>query len=490
MSLSTVGRLTRNSIAMSSAWLIHRGTSFLLYILIARHLGVLIFGQFSLVYTFFLIFQVPAVFGLAEFIVREVAKNKSDFDKYLVNGHFIVLISSLASMGLWILLVHLLGYSSQVIGMSYLLGLALIPFAMCAMCEAIFKAFERMQFVVYAFTLADLIKIGLVWLLLSRGFGLLPVIGLLVIIQVIVLLIEWCFIYRYFPKLSWDINLRFCRQLAKVATIFLGIAVFAVIFMRLNVIILSKFRGEVEVGLYNAVFMLTNFFMFISISYADAIYPVFSRTYRTSLTRFKQYTERSIEFLISLALPMAVGFFFLADSIILFVYGGEFVRATPVMRILGWMLIPRFFIRILGGVLLASGHQRANLTISMVNMVSLIGICVVLIHSFGIIGAGVAVLASYSISFVLHYKLVSKKVFPISILRAVWKPFVSSIFLSAFLIFIMKGHRLVIVVPLAILLYGAVLVGLNIIFGGPLKLVMAYWLGGKSKSEMGGSDTR
>lgn len=483
MRLTTVGRVARNSIAMSSALLIKRASNFVLYLLIARQLGVLIFGQFSLVYTFYIIFQVPAMFGLANLIIREVAKDKSDFHKYLVNGHLVVLMASLVSLGIWALLVHLLGYSSQVIKASYLLGLALAPFAMSKVCEAIFTAFERMQFITYAFALTSLARIGLVWLLLRRGSGLIEIVGLLVIIQVVLLLMEWYFIYRYFPKPSWAIDLSFCRKLGKLSTTFLGISIFTALFLRLNIIVLSKMRGEMEVGLYNAAFQLTYVFMLISMSLPQSVYPVLSRTYKANRDKFKQYSERSIDFLISIALPLAVCFLFLADSILM-VYREEFVVAAPVMRILGWMLVPLSFNQILGGVLLASEHQRVNLLISMVSTVSLFVLSVIMIHNFGLMGAGVAALAAQIISFTLRYGFISRRVFPISIPGLIWKPMVASIFLAGLLLLIRRSYGLWIVMPSAFVLYGTLLLTLNLLFGGPLKSIRMSLLVEKSGPEI------
>jgi O-antigen/teichoic acid export membrane protein len=480
MGLTTVGRVARNSVAVSVALLIKRMANFVLFILVARHLGVLVFGQFSLAYTLYIIFEVPAMFGLATLIIREVAKDKSSLDKYLINGHLIVLAASLVSLGIWILLVHMLGYSPEVIKGSYLLGLALIPFAMSSVCEAIFKAFERMQFIAYAFGLANLVKIGLVWLLLSRGFGIMSVIGLLAVIQWGMLLVEWYFIYRYFSKPSWVIDPNFCWKLAKASVTFLGIGIFAVLFLRMNVIILSKLDGEISVGYYNAAFQLTYVFMLLSRSLKEAVYPVFSRIYMTNIVRFREYTERSIEFLISLALPMVVFFFFLSGSILL-VYREEFVAAAPVLQVLGCTLIPVSFERILGGVLLASGRQKVTLAINAVNTISLLVLSVVMIKGFGVLGAGLSLLASLVISFALHYGFVSRRVFPVSIPRIVWKPVVSSLFLVGFLALISKSNGLLLVISSAIVLYGLVLFGLNVLFGGLREPVKAWLGGGKTK---------
>jgi O-antigen/teichoic acid export membrane protein len=464
MRLSTLGRVARNSTAVTAALLMRRGVNFLLYVLIARYLGVFSFGQFSLVYNLFLIFEVPAMFGLASLIVREVAKNKSEYGRYLINGHLLVLLASLGSMGIWILAVHLLGYSAEVVRGTYLLGVALIPFSMKNITESIFKAFERMQFIVYAFASANLVQLVLVWWLLSRGYGLLWIFGLVAGVQFIWLLLDWFFIYKYFPATSWRLDWGFCHQLARTASTFLGIGLFNVIFLRVNVVILSKFCGNREVGLYNAAFQLIFFFMLISRSLWEAVYPVLSRTFVNNRQRFRQYAERSSEFLISLAIPLAILFIFLAEAILL-VYKSEFIEAAPVLRILGWLLVLMSFERIFGGVLLASGLQRSNLLIIIINTISLLIISMWLIQRFELMGAAWAMLISHVISFALHLLVVYRKVFPVNVLRVLWKPLAASLFMTALMIWLSQSSGLLVVVPASVVLYGAVLLGLHLIFG-------------------------
>jgi len=463
MRLSTLGRVARNSTAVSIALLMRRGVNFLLYVLIARYLGVFTFGQFSLVYNLFLIFEVPAMFGLANLTVREVAKNKSEYGRYLINGHFLVLLASLGSMGIWILAVHLLGYSAEVIRGTYLLGLALIPFSMKNITEAIFKAFERMQFIVYAFASANIVQLILVWLLLSRGYGLQWIFALVAGVQFIWLLLDWFFIYRYFPATSWKLDWGFCRQLARTATTFLGIGVFNIVFLRINVVILSKLSGNRAVGLYNAAFQLTFFFMLISRSLWEAVYPVLSRTFVNNRERFRQYTERSSEFLTSLSIPLAILFVFLAEAILL-VYKNEFVAAAPVLRILGWLLVLMSFERIFGGVLLAGGQQKSNLVITMINTVVLLVISVLFIRAYGLVGAAWAILISHFISFLLHLLVVCRKVFPFNVLRVAWKPLVASAFMTALIAWLSRSSGLPVVIPVSVVLYGGVLLGLHLIF--------------------------
>jgi O-antigen/teichoic acid export membrane protein len=482
MKLNTVGRVARNSLAMSVALVIKRATHFVLYILIARHLGVEVFGQFSLAYSLFLIFEVPSRFGLGNLIVREVAKKRSEFDRYLIGGHLVGLMATIVCVGIWLLLIHLLGYSEEVIKACYLLGLALIPMVLSKICESIFRAFERMQFIVYAFALANIVQLALAWFLLQKGFGLNSIVALLVVIQWLMWLLEWVFIYRYFARPTWKFDLSFSRHLAKAATTFLGVGIFTDLFLRLNIIILGKVRGEIEVGLYNAGFQLTFIFMVISMSIATAVYPVLSRTFTANVRRFRQYAERSMELLVAIALPLAIIFFFLADAILL-LYREEFVQAAPVLRILGWMIIPLSFNRILGSVLLTSGHQRANLVIALVNMGSLFVISVLLVPRFGAVGAAVALTISMTISFGQHYFFVSRRIIPVSISKVIWKPLLASSFLVAYFFLIGKTFGPLLAISVAVLLYIIVMLAVYLATGGLPAPVKAMLHGEKPRAK-------
>jgi len=467
MGLTTLGRVARNSIAMTAAFLVKRVAHFVLHIFIARELGVLVFGQFSLAYAFYLIFQVPAMFGLGNLIVREVAKRKEQYGTYLVNAHLIVLVMSVTSMALWVAAAHALDYSPQVIRASALLGLALIPFSMSKICEAIFQAFERMQFIVYTFAAANVLMLGILWFLLRQGYGLMSIMLLLVSIELGVLLLELYFIHRFLPKTSYRLNFDFCRKLARISMTFLGIGISTSLFLQLNVIVLSKFRGEADVGLYNAAYKLSYSLMFISLSLKQAIYPVLSRLHNRDTFKFQQYSERSIEFLISFYIPLALAFFLLADGILL-LYREEFVPAAPVLRVLGWILIPLSFERILGGVLLASGHQKANLRIIIWSTLCMGLFSSLFIHLYGLIGAAMAFVAGLMVSFALHYVVVRRQVFPISIPRITWRPLLSGLVLVLLFMLLRQHWGWIWAGTSAIGLYLIVLLVLNHLTDGPL----------------------
>jgi len=66
-----------NAISIFTSDAMNRATNFVLYALVARHLGAREFGQLSLALTLFYVFQVSAVAGVKMFITREVARDRA-----------------------------------------------------------------------------------------------------------------------------------------------------------------------------------------------------------------------------------------------------------------------------------------------------------------------------------------------------------------------------------------------------------------------------
>src|SRR2546421_11072459 len=87
-----------NALAILTSEVMTRATSFVLYAMVARHLATFEFGQLSLAFSLFYVFQVSAVAGLKILIVRDVAKDQSQTRLYFKNGCAIVAASSFSSV--------------------------------------------------------------------------------------------------------------------------------------------------------------------------------------------------------------------------------------------------------------------------------------------------------------------------------------------------------------------------------------------------------
>ena len=98
MAISSVRKIAGNLVSLLTSQVATRATTFVLYALVARYLGAFEFGQLSLAITLFFIAQVLAEAGLRTLITREVTKDRTKTDLYLVNGSAVVVVFSLLSL--------------------------------------------------------------------------------------------------------------------------------------------------------------------------------------------------------------------------------------------------------------------------------------------------------------------------------------------------------------------------------------------------------
>ncbi len=351
---SGVRRLVGNAASLLTSDVLNRATTFILYALVARYLGTFVFGQMSLALTFFYTFQVFAVAGLSTLITRDITKDRTKTDQYLVHGSMIVVASSLGSLSIQLGCVWLLHYSTETSFAILLLSLGLIPYALAAVCEAVFQAWERMHYIAYANVPANIAKMGLAFLILSQGYGLHHMLVLLLGSLMAIVAIEWGLMLRYITRPRVRIDLRLARSMMKTAVTFLGIDSLIAVWAGLNIVLLSKLASETELGLYSAVTQALVPVNLIYQSIVVSVFPMMCRHFDASVRRLQRIGEQVIELLLAIALPSAIGLFFLADAVLVRFYGErDFLLAAGALRIMVWNLIFLSLTHALGQVLLA-----------------------------------------------------------------------------------------------------------------------------------------
>jgi O-antigen/teichoic acid export membrane protein len=271
-------RVGGNALSILTSDVLNRAVSFVLYAMVARHLGAFEFGQMALALSLFYMFQVSAVAGLKILIVRQVAKDRSQTRLYFNNGCAIVAVSSFASLAALFLFVRLMHYSPATNWIVLLLSLGLFPFAISSVCEGLFQAWEKMQYIAWVNVPANIAKMAGAYLLLARGRGLYTVILILLTAFFAVALAEvWLVLSRFPAQRNAPVSLRFCWTTLRSSVTFLAIDKVIAIESSLNIILLSKLATETEVGLYSAATQLLVPLVLVYQSIAQSIFPVMCR---------------------------------------------------------------------------------------------------------------------------------------------------------------------------------------------------------------------
>jgi O-antigen/teichoic acid export membrane protein len=386
-------RLVGNSLAILANQVTQNATSFILSISIARILGPYELGQYSLAFSYYYIFMTMSSQGLKTLLTRELAKFPEKVQTCLVSGTLLQFIFSSIGFLALVGLVALLPYKPATAVICYMVGAALIPYGISNVTEAIFQSQEKMHLIAISTVPIYILRLIVMILALKLEAGINAVGLILVVSEVLILLIEWFMISRIVKPIEWKIDWQFMRDTAKAARTFVAIESFSVFKVRMQVLILSLLAGETIVGLYSAAVQLLQPFQLISLSLAVASLPTMTKSTHKDDDKVRRLAESIVSVLLVVAVPMIAIFAFMGGAALVFIYrDGSFADSGLALVILSLTMIPLSFTRSLSYVMIAYGFQRVNLRTVMINTITGAILSVILISSFGIIGAAVSAL--------------------------------------------------------------------------------------------------
>jgi len=411
--MDTVTKLFKNT----GALVLSKGTqpflSLALVLAIGRVLGVTVFGEYAFLFSYLTVFQILTSFGLKTLITREVARDGSSADKYLVNGPLIAIPLSFAGVLLMNIVVRLLNYPSQVVLATSILSLSLIASALSECFEGILTGFQRVGVVALAWIIENSLRVAVSLLLVLHGWGLIALVSVFVVTRFLNSLICLGFLLRYVPKGPFKVDFAFCKQVLRTAKIFALILIFVTLYWKADVLMLSKMKGATAVGYYSAAYKLVWFTMMIAQSFFTAFFPVVSELFKSSPKSFEKACKKAIRYLIMFTLPVAVAVALLSPKLILLLYGNEFTESVKVLRVLIWILIPYCVSEVFAHALLASDNQHIDLRVNGIGVLCNVLLNFLLIPKFGYLGAAIATLISINIYLCLQLPFVFKNLISI-----------------------------------------------------------------------------
>lgn len=430
----TLRRTGGNALSILTSDAMNRVTSFVLYALVARYLGAQAFGQLALAFTLFYAFQVCSVAGLKTMIVRQVAKDRGQTSRYFANAAALVVITSFLSYVVLYAFVRMAGYPAETAAMALLLALGLLPYAISAVCEGIFQAWERMHYIAFIQVPMNALKVAGAAYLLWSGQGLRVVVLVVLAGLVATAGLELWILFRHFPRQRASIEPRSSFRLLRTSCTFMGIDATIAFSSGLNVLLLSLLASEVEVGLYSAAMQVMVPLALVFQSVGQSIFPLMCRSVESGLPGLKRIAANAVSVLLVLAMPAVVMLLFAGDALLTALYKDPvFLQAYPVLQITSWILILQAFTSVLGQVLWATDREYITLRIVVVTLLlNLVAGWFLILH-FGLMGAAATVLLTRAAGWVQHYIPVSRLFSGIDLGRIAWKPALAAALMTAYL---------------------------------------------------------
>lgn len=166
-------------------------------------------------------------------------------------------------------------------------------------------------------------------------------------------------------------------------------------------VLLGFLRGESEVGLYSiptkAVVALQ---ALIPMAFVITLFPAFSYYFEKSKEKLQEIFEKSVGYLIMVAMPTAFGLYVLIPKILEFIWP-DYADAITTFRIMA-LALPFAFLAFPTGYFLNACNAAAKTTWSRgVGLVINIVLNILLIPKFGVLGAGIAFAVTNVVQLVL-----------------------------------------------------------------------------------------
>lgn len=410
---------------------------FVTTIILARYLGVELFGQYSTVLAFIGIFLFLNDFGIAFFLVRELSRKKNNTKILMRNAVSLKIIFSILSVFITALAAVLFGYNEQLLALIGVFSFSMISGSLYSLFSAFFQSELKMYYDSIASILQNLFLLFIVVFFASTGGTLFEIMLYYTFSTFVVLLAGIAFIGKdRFEFFIPNADISVWKKLLVKSFPFALNTVFIAIYSRIDVIIISKMLGDYYVGLYSAGFRLTESLSFLPLAFLISLYPLMSRKFTESKESLKKITALAIKFLVTLFLPIATGIFILAQRILGFVYGQDFIIESAVHS-LQWLAFASLFIflnYLLVNLLNSIDREKAVIKIIVIGIVSNILLNLALIPLMGITGAALATFFAEIIIFTFFYSDISRNFYRID-LSVFAKPIAASVLMASFTMF-------------------------------------------------------
>jgi len=388
--------IVKNIISLATGGLITRLLFIITELIIARSMGAEVFGQFSTALAYTTIFGSFINFGVDFYLVKTISQKPYTIEWIFGNTLFIKAACAIIVYIFMILLAIYLKYSSNIFLLIQIFGFYNVLLGFQETFASLFQALEKMEKIAF-YRLAQIVAtIAFIAMFLKKGVVICAIVYLS---TASVFTIFWFLdaIKECRPKLMVN---KFII-IIKNSYIYGLISILFIIYYRVDTIMLSIMRSEAEVGFYSAAYKFIDVFSKVPIILSLAILPSLYQYSIKDKNKAATIYRVSIRYLALFGLPLVTVLFIYAKSFIILFFGLDYLMAVSALKVLCWTLFLSFMTVPAGNQLLASDRQELNLLVWTIVVILNLGLNLVLIPSYGIVGAAWATLIGQLIAFVL-----------------------------------------------------------------------------------------
>ncbi|MDR2873845.1 MAG: oligosaccharide flippase family protein [Methanobrevibacter sp.] len=431
--MNAVQDLFKNTCLLSISQIITNLLGFIWSILTINYLGVDQSGIISFAIATITMANIFMDFGMSTYIVRTISRDNNLVHKYLGNVIPLKIILSLSTIVIVSLILKILNYPDLKILLCLIIGIQYAIMSMRDWFYGIFQAFNKMKYQAIGTIINSVFLLLIIIITIYLNLG----IVFIALAYLLSTIISTAYVIKIIRKLVKHIKIEFdfgyWFKTLKKSIPFAMTILLTTIFFTTDQVMISVISGDHALGIYASSYKILSVFITIYVMYTVTIFPLMSSLYnKKSDDILKISYEKSVKYLLALALPLCIGISFYAKDIIALLFNSFFSEAIPLLQVLIWNIVFVFVNGISDTVLNSSNHEMAVAKRTAIAGIFNFILNLVFIHEFSYFGAAISTLLSGLLILILNNYLISRTVFKLnkSLIKDVVKIGISSSILA------------------------------------------------------------
>jgi len=395
------GRLQFQNIIGNTGWMfadriLRMVTGLLVGIWVTRYLGPERFGMLSYSLAFVALFSPLVSLGLEDIVVRNIVRDPACKDEALGTAFVLKLIGGIASFGIAIGSIVVLHRGDS--HLQWLVGIIAAGnlFQAFSVIESWFNSLVQAKFAVIAKTAAFFLCSVTKIVLITHGASL-TAFAWVSTIEIAMGSIGLIVVYAFKggSLLNWRASLKSSVKLLSDSwPLALSIAAMT-IYERIDQVMLGEMVGSEEVGIYSVSVRLAEFWIFIPAAIHWSVFPSIVKSRSINDELFYSQMQKFYNLMALLGYAVAVPMTFLAQWLVVLLYGKEFSKAGLILAVLIWAA---FFTNLevaRSSYLATMNWTKVYFVTVMLGAILNIALNYVLIPRYGGLGAAISSLIAY-----------------------------------------------------------------------------------------------
>lgn len=370
--------------------------SFFVMSYVARYLGPTNYGLLSYAVSFVGLFSFIANLGIDQIVYREIIRYPEKINEYLGTSFFLKILGGiLAFLSVLVTVVILKQENTTNI------LILLIAFAFIFQSFYVINGFFGSQLLsryptiasISVIFLLSIIKILLV--LFDKGIIYFAAVYLL---ESILYALSFLLIYKIYKQnlFSWRFNKNTAKQILRDSWPLLFVSVFALIYSRFDQIMIKHMINQTAVGFYDVAVRVAEVWYFIPGLITASLIPAIVNAKKINEVIYKKRLKDLLLLIFIISLTISIPIFLLAKPIINIFFGSAYLPAISVLQIYVWAGIGIAIAEVVNQYLITENFTKILFTSSCIGMILNLILNFIFIPIYGINGAAIATLVSYS----------------------------------------------------------------------------------------------